>query len=77
MKVLRTSLVTQADAPTLCEGKLIDLEQAAFYLGTSERHVRTLWQERRIAGIKVGLRVRSSRRDLDVFIEKNHFEAAR
>jgi hypothetical protein len=70
MKVLRTSLVTQADAPTLCEGKLIDLEQAAFYLGTSERHVRTLWQERRIAGIKggyvfaapVGISMSSSRR---------------
>jgi len=77
MALARSSNVTQEGAPTLGDSKLIDLEQAAFYLGTSERHLRRLWQERRIAGIKVGRRVHFSRRDLDVFIEKNRCEAAR
>jgi len=77
MAVARSSNVTQADTPTLGDSKIIDLEQAAFYLGTSERHVQRVWQERRITGIKVGRRVRFSVRDLDVFIEKNRCEAAR
>ncbi len=59
------------------EGALMDLAQAASYLGTSERHVRRLWQERRIAVVKVGRRVRFTRADLDAFIERNRHDALR
>lgn len=59
------------------ERALMDLAQSATYLGTSERHVRRLWQERRIAVVKVGRRVRFLRSDLDAFIEKNHHDALR
>jgi len=77
MALVRCSNVTQLDARTPVGSGLLDLAQAAKYLGTSERHVRRLWQERRIAGVKVGRRVRFTRRDLDAFIEKNRYEAAR
>src|ERR1700690_2064485 len=52
-------------------GGLLDLAQAAKYLGTSERHLRRLLQERRHAAIKIGRRVRFTYRDLDAFIEAN------
>ncbi len=59
------------------EVALLSLAQAAIYLGTSERHLRRLWQERRVAGIKVGRRVRFTVEDLDAFIERNRVEALR
>jgi excisionase family DNA binding protein len=66
-----------------CRGKtsgvegLLDMPQAAKYLATSERHLRRLWQERRITSIKVGRRVRFARLDLDAYIEANRQRALR
>jgi excisionase family DNA binding protein len=48
---------------------LMDFAQASKYLGTSERHLRRLWQERRLSAVKVGRKVRFSRGDLDAYIE--------
>ena len=59
------------------ETGLLDLVQASRYLGTSERHLRRLWQERRIAAVKVGRRVRFTRRDLDAYIDANRYRAVR
>ena len=59
------------------ETGLFDLVQAARYLGASERHPRRLWQERRITAIKIGRRVRFTRRDLDTYIEGNRHRAIR
>jgi excisionase family DNA binding protein len=56
---------------------LLDMAQAARYLGTSERHLRRLWQERRVTAIKVGRRVRFTRRDLEAFIEANRHKTVR
>ena len=50
---------------------LMDYAEAAAYLGTSERHVRGLWQERRLTAVKVGRRVRFAKADLDAFIDRN------
>jgi excisionase family DNA binding protein len=50
---------------------LMNYEEAAAYLGTSERHVRGLWQERRLTAVKVGRRVRFAKSDLDAFIDRN------
>ncbi len=58
-------------------GRLLDLDQAARYLGTTERHVRRLWQERRIAAVKIGSRVRFDPQDLDAFIEAHRQRALR
>jgi excisionase family DNA binding protein len=57
--------------------RLLDLGQAARYLGTTERHIRRLWQERRIAAVKIGRRVRFDQQDLDAFVEANRQRALR
>lgn len=56
---------------------LLDYDQAAAYLGTTPRHVRHLWQTRRISAVKVGSLVRFRRQDLDKFISDNVVPAAR
>ena len=60
-----------------CREGLLDLAQAARYLGTSERHLRRLWDERRITAIKIGRRVRFAHRDLDAFVEAHRHRAMR
>jgi excisionase family DNA binding protein len=57
--------------------QLLDLGQAAAYLTTSERHLRRLWQERRIAAIKVGRGIRFTESDLNAFIDRNRHSAVR
>jgi excisionase family DNA binding protein len=57
---------------------LLDFVAAAAYLGTTPRHVRRLWAERRLTGHKVGGRyVRFTREDLDTFIARGRVEAVR
>lgn len=59
------------------EEGLLDMSRAAHYLGTSERHLRRLWQERRVTAIKVGRRVRFTRPDLEAFIDANRHKTVR
>jgi excisionase family DNA binding protein len=54
---------------------LLSVEQAAERLGTSERFVRRLIAERRIAYTKLGRHVRIAIRDLDAFILAGRVEA--
>jgi excisionase family DNA binding protein len=54
---------------------LLTVEQAAERLGTSERFVRRLIAERRIAYTKLGRHVRIATRDLDAFILAGRVEA--
>ena len=56
---------------------LVDDEGAASYLGTTPRHVRKLWAERRLAGVKVGRLVRFRRQDLDAFVDAHRVDAVR
>ncbi|WP_366526708.1 helix-turn-helix domain-containing protein [Ferrimicrobium sp.] len=56
---------------------LLDYDQAATYLNTSARHVRQLWQDRKLSAVKVGRLVRFDTRDLDKFIDANRHEATR
>jgi excisionase family DNA binding protein len=56
---------------------LLSVEQAAERLGTSERFVRRLVAERRIAYTKLGRHVRIATRDLDAFIVAGRVEAGR
>ena len=59
------------------DGALLDQTQAADYLKTNERHIRRLWQERRLAAVKVGRYVRFAREDLDAYKAANRIEAIR
>ena len=49
--------------------RLLDLSEAAEYLGTTERHMRRLRYEHRITSLKVGGKVRFDRTDLDAYID--------
>jgi excisionase family DNA binding protein len=54
--------------------KLLTVEEAAARLGTSERFVRRLIFERRIAYTKLGRHVRIAASDLDAFISAGRIE---
>jgi excisionase family DNA binding protein len=56
---------------------LLDFNDAAELLAVTPRHVRRLWQERRIAGVKVGRAVRFTEVDLLAYIERQRVEAVR
>ncbi|MBT7691583.1 MAG: helix-turn-helix domain-containing protein [Gemmatimonadales bacterium] len=57
------------------EGPLLDTAQAATYLNTSVRHIRRLRNERRLAFVKLGGKLRYQRIDLDEFIRSNSYSA--
>lgn len=55
-----------------------DVPSAAAFMGTSERHVRRLVAERRLAFHKVGPRkIRFAESDLEAFLAAGRVEAAR
>lgn len=51
--------------------ELVDAEEAAELLGTTERHVRRLRAERRLPYVKVGHKLRFAVKDLEAFIAAN------
>ena len=50
---------------------LLDIKEAAERLGTTERHMRALIANRKIAYIKVGRLIRFDPKSLDEWIEAN------
>ena len=56
--------------------KLLTVDEAADWLGTSARFVRRLIAERRIAYIKVGRHVRIAEDDLAGFVAAGRMEAS-
>jgi excisionase family DNA binding protein len=56
---------------------LLDVGEAAEMLNTSERFVRRLIQERRIAFVKVGRHVRIKSSELDQFVADGEVSAVR
>lgn len=57
--------------------RLLGYPEAAAFLGTTERHVRGLWQQRRIAAVKVGRLVRFDPADLAAYRDRHRVEALR
>jgi excisionase family DNA binding protein len=55
---------------------LLTVEQAAERLGTTERFVRRLIAERRVAYVKLGRHVRIAAEDLEAFIVAGRVEGA-
>jgi len=55
--------------------RLLDMDEAAWYLKQSPRWVRTKWSTRELTGIKVGRAVRFRVSDLDAYIETHRVEA--
>jgi excisionase family DNA binding protein len=54
--------------------KYLTVPQAADYLNTSERFIRRLIAERRVAFHRVGRHVRFTPADLDAFVESGRVE---
>ena len=52
---------------------LLNVKEAAIYLGRSEQAVQHLIFERELPVVRVGRRVHLDRRDLDSWIEKNKY----
>ena len=65
----KAALPSTRSGPQSRESSLLTKAQAAAYLGTTERHVQRLWNERRIPAVKVGRKVRFRIRDLEAWIE--------
>jgi excisionase family DNA binding protein len=53
---------------------LLDIAQAAEYLGVTPRFVRALVQQRRVVHYKVGKFVRFTTADLDAFVQAGRVE---
>lgn len=64
--------------PREIDHSLLDVQGAAAYLGTSERHIRRLVEQRRLPFIKLGngrsARLRFDTARLDVWLEEHSFE---
>ena len=67
--MLRILLIILLALPAGRHDELFDKGGAAHYLQTTERHVRRLAQEKRLAHVKVGHFVRFRRSDLDRYLE--------
>jgi excisionase family DNA binding protein len=60
-------------APSGIQPVLLDVKQAAVYLGRSEQSVQHLIFQHDIPVVRMGRRVHLHRRDLDAWIEKNTY----
>jgi excisionase family DNA binding protein len=60
-------------APSGVQPVLLDVKQAAVYLGRSEQSVQHLIFQRDLPVVRMGRRVHLHRRDLDAWIEKNTY----
>jgi excisionase family DNA binding protein len=56
--------------PDTIEG-LLDWDGAAAYLGTTPRHVKTLTREAKLEHVRIGRKIRFTRKGLDAFIRRN------
>ena len=57
--------------------RLLDAQEAAWYLNTTPRWVHGAWASRQLPAVKVGRQVRFRVEDLDDFIEAQRVEAVR
>jgi excisionase family DNA binding protein len=60
-----------AMTPNVIQPALLDVRDAAVYLGRSERAIEHLIQDRMLPIVRHGRRVHLHRRDLDDWIERN------
>jgi excisionase family DNA binding protein len=59
--------------PSDVQPVLLNVKQAAVYLGRTEQSVQHLIFQRDSPGVRMGRRVHLHRRDLDAWIEKNTY----
>ena len=54
---------------------MLDIIEAADYLGTTERHMRNLIARRTITHVKVGRKIRFRKADLDAYVQSHTVSA--
>jgi excisionase family DNA binding protein len=59
--------------PVVIQPALLDVKQAAIYLGRSEQAVQHLIFNKELPVVRVGRRVHMHRSDLDAWIKKNKY----
>lgn len=59
----------------LSQSPLLNDEEAANFLSVTPRHIRRLWQQRQLGGVKVGRFVRFTEDDLAAYIARQRVEA--
>ena len=64
---------TDLTLPTTVQPALLDVQDAAIYLGRSEQSIQHLIFKHELPVVRVGRRVHLHRRDLDYWIEKNKY----
>jgi excisionase family DNA binding protein len=60
-------------APQVIQAALLDVKQAATYLGRTEQALQHLIFQKDLPVVRVGRRVHLHRSDLDAWIEKNKY----
>jgi excisionase family DNA binding protein len=70
---VRTQLSTHLETAPRITPMLLNVKDAAVYLGRSEQALQHLIFQKEFPLVRVGRRVHLDRRDLDVWIEKNKF----
>lgn len=70
-------MTTSPTPPTAIAGRLLDLDGAAKYLHDTPRHVRTLWERRELAAVRIGRKIRFDPDDLDRYIDSQRVKALR
>ena len=68
MSVLSKKAVKSVPAPV--QPRLLNVQQAANYLGVTVFFIRTLQWERQVRGLRLGHRLLFDQKDLDAFVEK-------
>lgn len=66
--------MTRSNTESPTRRRLLDVAEAADYLGSTERHVRRLVTERRMPFAKIGGKLRFSPDALDAWIAENSHE---
>ena len=70
-------MTTGPTPPTENVGRLLDLDGAANYLHDTPRHVRSLWERRELAAVRIGRKIRFDPVDLDWYIDSQRVKALR
>jgi excisionase family DNA binding protein len=70
---IRTELTSHFESASRIQPMLLNVKDAALYLGRTEQAVQHLIFEKEFPVVRVGRRVHLDRRDLETWIERNKY----
>lgn len=72
-----STVVRRPDGTELPPSPLLDWDQAAAYLNTTPRHVKQLWYDHQLPGVRLGKKVRFVKAHLDEWVASQSVGARR